>query len=177
MINIVRLLRHALDLVEKIISNLGGLLLLGITFVIFINAAGRYTVSMSFLGGQELSRLLTVWLTFLAAYALVRKDGHVTIDLFLRAVPPGIQRLFRGLVALLGTITMVYLTIISWLLVVQSFSAGQTGTTLPVPRALFFVPLLIGSALMMVAFVEKLLQAITNRLPELSSIVDIDESK
>lgn len=174
---LVRSLRLVLDQVEKIISSIGGLLLLGVTFVVFINAAGRYTVSMSFLGGQELSRLLTVWLTFLAAYALVRKDGHVTIDLFLRAVPAGIRRLFRGLVALLGTITMAYLTIIAWQLVVQSFAGGQTGTTLPVPRALFFVPLLIGAVLMTAAFAEKLLQAITDRLPEMSSLAGTDEAQ
>ena len=177
MVMILRYLRYVLDCVEKIVASFGGALLLGITFIVFINAAGRYTISMSFLGGQELSRLLTVWLTFLAAFALVRKDGHVTIDLILRAVPTGVQRLFRGAVALLGTVTMLYLTIVAWQLVLHSFTAGQTGTTLPVPRALFFVPLLIGAALMTVAFLEKLLQAIAGRLPPLDSIVGTDDPR
>lgn len=176
MSGLVRAIRFILDGVEFIIGYFGGFLLLAVTFVVFINAAGRYTLSMSFLGGQELSRLLTVWLTFLAAYALVRRDGHVTIDLFLRAVPPGIQRLFRGVVALIGTATMIYLTIIAWRLVVQSFTAGQMGTTLPVPRALFFVPLFVGAVLMTAAFAEKLLQAVTGRLPELSSLAGDDDT-
>lgn len=161
---------------DRVVGNIAGLLLLWVTFVVFTNAVARYSFSVSFLGGQELSRLLTVWLTFLAAYPMVRNDGHVTIDLLLRAVPPTVQRIFRGLIALLGTITMFYVTIMAWKLVVHSFNAGQTGTTLPVPRALFFLPLLIGSALMTIAFAEKLLQSLTNRLTNLPSITGNDDS-
>lgn len=167
---------RALNYLDKIVAGISGLLLLGVTFVIFINAAGRYTVSMSFLGGQELSRLLTIWLTFLAAYLMVRVEGHVTIDLVLRALPQSFQRVLRGLIGLLGMLTTIYLTVIAWQLVVHSFAAGQTGTTLPLPRALFFVPVLIGSALMTIAFAEKFVRALANRLPKLSSITgEIDE--
>ncbi|MCL4186880.1 MAG: TRAP transporter small permease [Rhodobacteraceae bacterium] len=162
--------RLVLWYLDRVLGAVCGAFLIAVTFVIFLNAVGRYTVSTSFLGGQELARLLTVWLTFLAAYPMVRSDGHVTIDLALRAVPPGVQRLFRGLIGLLGMVTMIYLAVVSWRLAAFSLAAGQTGTTLPVPRALFFFPVVIGSVLMTIAFAEKVLAAVFNRLPALQAL-------
>jgi TRAP-type C4-dicarboxylate transport system permease small subunit len=91
-----------MNMVEAIVSWGSGLALLAATLTIFLNASGRYLAGWSFLGGEELARLLTVWITFVGAFVLVRREGHVNIDLVLRAVGPGLQRLFRGMGALIG---------------------------------------------------------------------------
>ena len=168
---VVRVIFRALD---RIVSVAAGLALLVVTFTIFLNAAGRYTLGMSFLGGEELARLLTVWITFVAAYTMLREDGHVSIDLVLRVVPPGVQRVFRGITAFIGTLTMAYLAVRAYQLSAFSLGTGQMGTTLPVPRGLFFVPVFIGAVLMMLAFAEKLVRAINNTLPPLPALAEIE---
>ncbi|MEM8853507.1 MAG: hypothetical protein AAGD34_07385, partial [Pseudomonadota bacterium] len=52
-----------------------------------------------------------------------------------------------------------------------SFGTGQMGTTLKVPRALFFLPVFVGAGLMALAFLDKLVRAITNTLPPLPALI------
>jgi TRAP-type C4-dicarboxylate transport system permease small subunit len=167
-----------MNVVEAVVSWGSGLALLGATLTIFFNASGRYLIGWSFLGGEELARLLTVWITFVGTFVLVRREGHVNIDLLLRAVGPRMQRLFRGTGALIGILVMIYLVSSSYDLTAFSFGSGQMGTTLPVPRGLFFLPVLVGAVLMMVAFAEIFLRAITDTLPPLVELgTDADEQK
>ncbi|WMS41410.1 TRAP transporter small permease [Acuticoccus sp. MNP-M23] len=164
--------RAALGALDKLVSVAAGIALLIVTFTIFLNATGRYTIGATFLGGEELARLLTVWITFVAAYTMLREDGHVSIDLLVRVVPMPVQRALRGIAALIGTFTMAYLAWRAWQLCAFSFGTGQLGTTLPVPRGLFFAPVCVGAVLMTVAFLEKLVRAITNTLPPLPALAD-----
>lgn len=167
-----------MNVVEAVVSWGSGLALLGATLTIFFNASGRYLFGWSFLGGEELARLLTVWITFVGTFVLVRREGHVNIDLLLRAVGPQMQRLFRGTGALIGILVMIYLVSSSYDLTAFSFGSGQMGTTLPVPRGLFFLPVLVGAVLMMVAFAEIFLRAIADTLPPLVELgTDADEQK
>ncbi len=156
-----------LDGLETLVSWASGLALLCVTLTIFINASGRYLTGWSFLGGEELARLLTVWITFVGAYALVRRERHVNIDLLLGSVPPPVQRVMRGTSAAIGMLVMGYLAVTSFNLSAFSFGSGQMGTTLPVPRGLFFLPVLVGAVLMFVAFAELFVRAVTNTLPPL----------
>jgi C4-dicarboxylate transporter, DctQ subunit len=173
---LAKMFERGLFYLDRALSAICGIIMISVTVVIFLTAVGRYTAMFSFLGGEELARLMMVWLTFLAAYTMVRTDGHVMIDLVVRAVPPVVQRIFRGLVGLLGAATMIYITLAAYRLAAFSFGTGQTGATLPVPRALFFIPICLGSALMTVAFLEKLVSAILNRLPELPALDSTDEA-
>lgn len=166
---VVRVILRVLD---RTVSVAAGIALLIVTFTIFLNATGRYTIGATFLGGEELARLLTVWITFVAGYTMLREDGHVSIDLLVRVVPLPVQRALRGVAALIGTITMAYLAYRAYQLSAFSLGTGQVGTTLPVPRGLFFVPVCLGAVLMTVAFLEKLVRAITNTLPPLPALAD-----
>jgi TRAP-type C4-dicarboxylate transport system permease small subunit len=166
------LAERALDLAERVVSWGAGLALLAVVVTIFVNATGRYLAGWSFLGGEELARLLTVWITFVGAFAAVRTGGHVNIDLVLRAVPRPAQRLFRGLAGAVGLATMVYLAWTAWQLSAFSFGTGQMGTTLPVPRGLFFLPVVVGAILMAIAFAEILWRAAANTLPPLPALME-----
>ncbi len=156
-----------LNALEAIVTWGAGLALLCVTLTVFFNATGRYLTGWSFLGGEELARLLTVWITFVGAFALVRKERHVNIDLVLGAVPPGAQRIMRGASGAIGMAVMSYLAWTSFQLSAFSFGSGQMGTTLPVPRGLFFLPVCIGAVLMLVAFTEIFLRAVFDKLPPL----------
>ena len=168
----LKVARALLGALDRTVSVAAGIALLIVTFTIFLNATGRYTIGETFLGGEELARLLTVWITFVAAYTMLRNDGHVSIDLLVRVVPVQVQRVLRGVAALIGTVTMAYLSVRAYQLSAFSLGTGQIGTTLPVPRGLFFVPVCLGGVLMTLAFLEKLVRAITNTLPPLPALAD-----
>lgn len=156
-----------LDGLQRLVNWAAGLALLCVTLTVFFNATGRYLTGWSFLGGEELARLLTVWITFVGAFALVRQERHVNIDLLLGASAPAVQRIMRGLSGAIGIMVMSYLAWTSYNLSAFSFGTGQMGTTLPVPRGLFFLPVFVGSVLMLIAFTEIFVRAILNKLPPL----------
>lgn len=156
-----------LDGLQVFVNWAAGVALLCVTLTVFFNATGRYLTGWSFLGGEELARLLTVWITFVGAFALVRQEKHVNIDLVLGASAPGLQRLMRGLSGAIGIMVMSYLAWTSFNLSAFSFGTGQMGTTLPVPRGLFFLPVFVGAVLMLIAFTEIFVRAILNKLPPL----------
>jgi TRAP-type C4-dicarboxylate transport system permease small subunit len=46
------------------------------------------------------------------------------------------------------------------------------GTTLPVPRGLFFLPVAVGAGLMTLGFAEKFVRALTDTLPPLPALAE-----
>lgn len=172
----MRFVAWSLDALDRFVRLTAGILLITVTLVIFLNASGRFTIGMSFLGGEELARLLIVWTTFLAAYCALRAESHVSIDLGLRTMHPRLQRFARGLTAAIGIVVCIYLCVVATQLTIFSFRSGQMGSTLPVYRGLFFMPVAIGFALMTLAFTEKLVRALTGTLPDLPALVDDSEA-
>lgn len=166
----IKLLTGTLDAIEKVVDFLAGLSLILVTGVVFLNALGRYLFSFSLLGGEEFARLLTVYICFLMAYKLVRKDGHVSVDVVNHLTSIETQRLLRGLVGVVGVVMMGYLAYISWQLVGFSAGTGQRSTTLPVPRYFFFLPIALGASLMTVAYIETVIRALTNTLRPLPTV-------
>lgn len=158
--------------IDTAIRIVAGLLLIAVTLIIFLNATGRFLIGASFLGGEELARLLIIWTTFLAAFSALRIDAHVAIDLGLRRMAPGPQRLVRGVTAAVGIVISTYLCFIGYQLTAFSFRSGQMGSTLPILRGFFFLPVVVGSGLMVIAFAEKLVRAFADTLPELPSLID-----
>jgi TRAP-type C4-dicarboxylate transport system permease small subunit len=161
---------RAFALLDRFVGAICGFALILVTAVIFLNALGRYLFSFSLLGGEEFARLLTIVICYLATASLVRRDGHVSVDMLVRLAGPGLQRLMRGAVALVGVVVMLFLAKASWELVAFSAGTGQRSTTLPVPRYFFFLPIAVGASLSVLSFGEILIRAIANTLVPLPSL-------
>lgn len=56
-------------------------LLVGIVVVVNVQVVGRYVLARPFMWSEELTRLLLVWLTFVAAAAVTRRGAHIAVDL------------------------------------------------------------------------------------------------
>jgi TRAP-type C4-dicarboxylate transport system permease small subunit len=161
------LVSRTLDAIDMLIDALSAVALMLVTAIVFLNAVGRYFLSFNVMGAEEASRLLMVYMCFLGAYTLLRRGGHVSVDVVTLLASPQIVRIMRGLVGLVIVLVMGFLAKNSWDLVAFSAGTGQRSTTLPVPRYLFFLPAAIGASLSTVAGLEIVVRAITNTLPPL----------
>ncbi len=162
---------RTLDLIDRAIDALAAVILMAITAVVFLNAVGRYFLSFNLMGAEEGARLLMVTLCFLGAYTLLRRGGHISVDVVTLLAPAGVLRVLRGLIGVLIVCVMGYLAWYSWQLVSYSAGTGQRSTTLPVPRYFFFLPTAIGATLSTVAGVEMVIRAVTDTLRPLASAV------
>ena len=161
---------RAFALLDRIVAATCGFALILVTAVVFLNALGRYLFSFSLLGGEEFARLLTIVICYLATASLLRRDGHVSVDMLVRIATPNLQRVMRGAVALVGLVVMLFLAKAAWDLVLFSAGTGQRSTTLPVPRYFFFLPIAIGASLSVLSVGEILIRAVANTLVPLPAL-------
>lgn len=169
----------ALGVVDKIVGHFVGGALLLMTAVLFFNSVSRTFFNYSFVGGPALGRLLMIWLCFLGAYLLVRKGGHVAIDLVARAVSDRAYRWLALVIGLIGGVTMTYVGWHGYVFTAKRFAYGQMDPMLEVPIGLFYLPLPIGGFLMAAAFLFEAVKALFDRVerPTLAefSVVGEDE--
>lgn len=164
------LVKRAFALIDRLVATICGLALILVTAAVFLNALGRYLFSFSLLGAEEFARLLTIVICYLATASLLRRDGHVSVDMLVRIATPNLQRVMRGAVALVGLVVMLFLAKASWDLVIFSAGTGQRSTTLPVPRYFFFLPIAVGASLSVLSFGEILIRAVANTLVPLPAL-------
>ncbi|MGP1355074.1 TRAP transporter small permease [Roseicyclus sp.] len=155
---------RALDAIDALIDALSAVALILVTAIVFLNAVGRYFLSFNVMGAEEASRLLMIYLCFFGAYTLLRRGGHVSVDVVTLLASPQVVRVMRGLVGVVIVLVMGFLAKASWDLVAFSAGTGQMSTTLPVPRYLFFLPAAIGATLSTIAGIEIVIRAIANTL-------------
>lgn len=66
--------------------------------IVFANVVLRYTTGESLVWGEEISRQLMIWVTFLGAGLVLRFGGHVAVDSLHAAVQPPLARAIRGVI-------------------------------------------------------------------------------
>lgn len=160
---IIRWLNTLLGVFDRVIGWSAGICLLTITGVLFVNSMARYFAGIAFIGGEELARLLMVWLTFLGSYLLVRIQRHVTVDILPQIMPQLGVRILIIAVGLVGAVTMFWVARIGWDLASFIMNTNQMMSSLPIRRGWLYVAIPIGTGLMAVAYAMQVLLALTNQ--------------
>lgn len=128
---------------------IAGLSLLTIALILSFNVFTRYFLGSSSIWIEELSRYLMVWLTFIGSSIMVRRGGHITVDILMRVLPPNLRRWLTFLIALVGFVTMLYVTWFGWVLTWSVYQSGQVAPTMPiVPVACLYLSIPVGGLLM-----------------------------
>lgn len=77
------------------------LLLAGMALIVFANVVLRYLTNASIEWGEEVSRHMMIWLTFIGSGIVLRYGGHIAIENLQDAAPGALAKAMRALVALL----------------------------------------------------------------------------
>lgn len=99
MSKLLRTFDRLLDLTGLI----SGLLILVAVVIVSAEVVSRHYFSSPFPWTTEVTQLILVYATFLGAAWLWRDDGHVRVDLLLRALPPRARRIILAV----GTVVVV----------------------------------------------------------------------
>ena len=134
----------------------GILLLVIMAIVVNMEIFARYLFGHPFLWTEEVTRLILVWLTFIAVPALIRKGGDMAINTFIELLPGGLLRwihIFRDVLMIL-----VY-ALIAW----EGYRLAEAVQGMPLvvtdwPTALLAYPLLIGGVMVLLHVSVRLLR-------------------
>ena len=133
--------------------------LLAMTAVLFLNSIGRSVLNVSFVGGPALGRLLVIWLTFLGAYLAVRSGAHISVDVIQRILPERWLRRLAVVAGIAGAATSAYVAWLGAQFTWTRLAFGQLDPMLEISSAWFYVPVPLGTGLMVLAFIQSALQS------------------
>jgi len=160
---------RAWDWVEKMLVGVLGMLAM---IVGMWQILGRYLDSSLSSGwADEVIVYLLIWAIMIVSSQLVRHDGHVRPDVVLRLLGPSAQRwleVFNCLAAIAFCGAMVWY---GWQIVDTAQLMGETsGTELNFPMYLYYLALPVGTGLMLVRYIMRLIRYLFRFDPETMSV-------
>lgn len=143
-----------------------GIVALGVTTVsIILEIICRYIFRFPLNWTVELAMFLLSWVTFIGASILLKRQGHIRINLLLESVSPVTMELIEILIEsiLLIALSIMFINAIE-VFHIQNFTRT---VTLHIPRGYFVLPLILASVSMFLFTI----QSISKRIESLSRLL------
>jgi C4-dicarboxylate transporter DctQ subunit len=134
---------------------LASILLVFIMLSVCIEVVSRYFFGSPTVWVVEISEMSLLYLTFLAAAFVLKRQAHVKIDLLLNRLNPRIQAMLGIVISIIGAICFLFIVWYGAQVTWDNFLRGTyRSTVLEVPNAavLFIIPL--GSLLLVIQFLR-----------------------
>jgi len=132
-----------------------------IVLLVFLNAAGRYTIGATFIWGDEVVLGLLPWLGMLGMFLSIRRRQIIRIDFFASLFPPLARTVLEVLATLLAAAAFFYLAVISFEYF-QLFGSDRT-IYLRLQKGWFMSAMVIGPVLAGCAYVVLLVTDLRRR--------------
>ena len=138
--------REPQTLIEKIQYHAAGATLIALTGIMIYVVVMRYAFNRPPLWGEEVPRVIFIWMTFLFAGIAIRSNLNIAVVAVINKVPPAPRRIIQTAMHLL---VLTLLAIMLWysLLIVEIHSRGHMLST-GWSNAVFSLPIPIGCAIM-----------------------------
>ena len=145
---------------DRLEETLVGLLGLVALVIGVLQVAGRYfDPARAISYAEEVIVYLIIWAIMIVSSQLVRRDGHVRPDLVLRLLPPRYLRIVEIFNCLVAVVFCSALIWYGWQIVDTSLLIDETSSTdLQFPMWIYYLALPVGSALMLVRYVMRLVR-------------------
>jgi C4-dicarboxylate transporter DctQ subunit len=148
---------HCWDKIEETLVGLLGLIALVIGL---LQVIGRYfDPAQAISYAEEVIVYLIIWAIMIVSSQLVRRDGHVRPDLVLRLLSPRYLRLVEIFNCLVAVVFCAALVWYGWEIVDTSLLIDETSSTdLQFPMWIYYLALPVGSALMLLRYLMRLVR-------------------
>ena len=153
--------RHLLHFIRRLDHYAGMVLMAAIILLANANVFMRYVVGRPWGWVEEVTVLIFVWLIMFGAAAVTMAEGHCSIDVLARRLPPGPRRILDIAVYLLVVVT---LCLMIWYGVKLTASAGGKLTPmLGIPYTYIDAAIPVGCTIMLLNYLQLLWWAITGK--------------
>jgi TRAP-type C4-dicarboxylate transport system permease small subunit len=129
---------------------LAKILLLIMVFVVGMQVFFRYGFNRPLTWPEELSGFLLIWLTFLVADILFKKNGHVQVDYFANKLSQKSQLIISFIVNLYIMVFLVFLIVGSIRIEMRQMT-HLVGAALKLPKAYYTMAATVSGASMLVS--------------------------
>lgn len=155
----MKLFGRILDRIVDLGALLASIVLLVMMLATVIKVALRTFFNHGLLGIDQVSGTMMVYLTFLGAAWVLRRDGHVSVDIITSNLPAGAQRVVLVASSLIGAAVCFVLTWFATKAVLLSLSRGiVVAAELEIPRAVNLWVIPLGCFLLGLEFLRRTLR-------------------
>lgn len=126
--------------------------------VLMVDVSTRKTLGFSILGTIDLTQLAQLWCVFLALPLVFLRESHIAVDFITERFPARLQAAVHFVAALLGVALLAAILWYSWQQAAIQVRQGDRSVTLGIPMALYWAPLLVGTALSILASIFVLIR-------------------
>lgn len=131
-----------------------GLLLASEVAIVSAGVFCRYILGRPLFWSEEIARLILVWLTFFGGIVALYRGQHITVDALYRTCSPR-TKLYYDAVA--QFVTLAFLGVTFWRGIgVARLRWTHASPVTGISESIFIIPLLIGTAVMILATIERL---------------------
>jgi len=152
----MRKLGGAFDLLLGFFAVIASVLLTLMMLATVAKVALRVTVNHGILGIDQVSGTLMVYITFLGAAWVLRKDGHVTVEIFVNSLNEKARRALQVMASLVGAAACLAVTYFSIIAINLSVQRGVVvAAELDIPRAVNLAVIPLGCFLLGIEFIRR----------------------
>lgn len=147
-------MKKILDIIEKILMNILGVLMIIMVVVVFMQVVLRYGFKSATNWADEVARYCMIWAIFLACPVGYRRHCHIKIDVLTRYLPLGIQKALEFLMYVLQIVFLgaVLRAALEYIGSIES----QRSIALRLNMQYIHLATVIGATLMIVFILEQL---------------------
>lgn len=139
---------------EKILVTL----LSGSVLLIFFQVVMRYIFKNSLAWSEELARYLFLYMIWIGASYAVKRESHLRIEIIKDKIPENHQKSFETFIMLIWLAFSVFLFIYSLKLTMMIHARGQLSPAMRIPMSYAYASVPIGTGLMCVRIIQKLVR-------------------
>ncbi|WP_227711650.1 TRAP transporter small permease [Sneathiella sp. P13V-1] len=151
------------NIFDKAEEGLISLLLVSMTFLVFLEVVMRFGFNAGFLWIQELTLLVSGWFVLLGASYGVRVGAHIGVDVFVKKFPPNTRRLISIAAVLMCMFYCALLFIGSWEYLAKIYKINLELEDMEFPKWVAHSILVIGFGLLFIRFGELLWKMIIGK--------------
>ncbi len=156
-------MRRKLELFTKVFDGIinFGAVVAGILVLFMIFTTG-YEVIVRYLGWRppiwrlQFNQYALLWITFLATAWLLRREGHVRVEIVISHIKPGAKRLLNTITSIICALLCICVSWVATRVVLNLYARGVEdigSVTVPFFAAMVIIPL--GSFLLFIQFIRR----------------------
>lgn len=162
-----RTIARVFDTLLDVGAALSGALLVAVMFLTSIKVFFRYGLREGLMGVDQISGTLLVYIAFLGAAWVLRREEHVTIDLLVTRLRPGPRRWLTCANSVVGALICLVVAVYG---TVEAVTSWQRGILIPaeieIPRVINLGVIPLGAFLLCLQFMRRARRALDSAEPE-----------
>lgn len=128
--------------------------------LVFFQIIMRYVFSNSLAWSEELARYIFLWQIWVGASYATKLSRHIRIEMIKDLLTPDLKKYLEIFVILIWTVFMGFLAVKGGQMTQRILQLGQTSAAMRIPMGIPYLSVPVGSALMFIRLIEKLIEAI-----------------